>query len=126
MKFGNKAYALEEDEMVAEILASEDTMDASDWLRLYPNGPFSSRDARNPDEPNGITLAPIVTRLSKAGAKQLLVHHGDRTSFVGLIVVLPSSANARERLFKVERELSQICNQPVQKDYGQKYLYYRE
>ena len=126
MKLGNKAYALEEDKRVAAILAHEDTMDASDWLKRYPKGPFSSRDSRNPDEPRGPLLAPIVTRLTKAGAKQLLVHHGDRIFFVGLIVVLPSSAKARARIFELERELSSICNQTVQKDHGQKYLYYSE
>jgi hypothetical protein len=117
---------LAEDERVAEILAKQDTMDASDWLKRYPKGPFSSRDVRNPDEPHGPPLAPIVARLTKAGAKQLLVHHGDGIFFVGLIVVLPSSAKARDRIFELERELSSICNQAVQKDYGQKYLYYAE
>src|ERR1043166_4899448 len=126
MRFGNKAYALEEDERVAAILANEDTMDASDWLKRYPKGRFSSHDSRNPDEPYGPQLAPIVARLTKAGAKQLLVHHGDRTFFLGLIVVLPSSAKARVRIFELERELSSICNQAVQKDHGQKYLYYSE
>ena len=46
--------------------------------------------------------------------------------FLGLIVVLPSGAKARHRIFELERELSSICNQAVQKDYGQKYLYYAE
>ena len=126
IRFANKAYALDEDERVAAILARQDTMDASDWLRCYPKGPFGSRDARNPDEPYGPPLAPIVARLTKAGAKQLLVHHGGGAFFVGLIVVLPSGARARDRVFELERELSSICNQAVQKDYGQKYLYYAE
>jgi len=126
IRFGNKAYALAEDERVAAILARQDTMDASDWLKRYPKGPFSSRDARNPDAPGGFPLAPIVARLNKAGAKQLLVHHGDGIFFLGLIVVLPSGAKARDRVFELERELSSICNQAVQKDYGQKYLYYAE
>lgn len=126
MRFGNKAYALAEDERVAEILADQDTMDASDWLKRYPKGPFSSSDARNPNEPYGPPLAPVVARLTKAGAKQLLVHHGDGIFFLGLIVVLPSGAKARHRIFELERELSSICNQAVQKDYGQKYLYYAE
>jgi hypothetical protein len=126
MRFGNKAYALEEDERVAGILARQDTMAASDWLKRYPKGRFSSADARNPNEPYGPPLAPIVARLTKAGAKQLLVHHGDGMFFLGLIVVLPSGAKARDRVFALERELSSICNQAVQKDYGQKYLYYAE
>jgi hypothetical protein len=126
MKFGTKAYAVQEDEMVAGILASGETMDAADWLERYPKGPFSSRDSRNPNEPHGPPLGPIVARLTKAGAKQVLVHHGDGIFFVGLIVVLPSSSKLRERVFKLERELSEICNQRVQKEYGQKYLYYRE
>ena len=126
IRFGNKAYALEEDRRVAAILADQDTMDASDWLKRYPKGRFSSHDSRNPDEPYGPLLAPIVARLTKAGAKQLLAHHGDGIFFLGLIVVLPSAAKARHRIFELERELSSICNQAVQKDYGQKYLYYAE
>ena len=126
MKFGDRAYALQEDEIVARILASDETIGASNWLKRFPNGPFGSRDSRNPNEPHGLPLAPIVARLAKAGAKKILVHHGDRVFFVGLIVVLPSGAKARERVFKLERELSQICNQRVQKDFGQKYLYYSE
>src|SRR6478609_8779356 len=101
IRFGNKAYALDEDERVAAILARQDTMDASDWLKRYPKGPFSSRDARNPDEPHGPPLAPVVARLAKAGAKQLLVHHGDGTFFVGLIVVLPSGAKERDGIFEL-------------------------
>ena len=126
MKFGDKAYALHEDEIVSRILASDEAVDASDWLKRFPDGRFGSRDSRNPNEPHGPPLAPVVARLAKAGAKQILVHHGDRIFFVGLIVVLPSGAKARERLFELEREFSQVCNQRVQKDYGQKYLYYSE
>ena len=125
MRFANKNYAVAEDERVSAILASSEIIDASDWLKLYPKGPFSSHTL-DPDDPNRTPLAPVVTRLKKAGAERLVVHHGDRTFFLGLIVVLPSSAKARKRLFEIERELSQLCNQQVQKDYGQKFLYYSE
>ncbi len=125
MRFADKKYACAEDERVGEILQSSDVMEASDWLKRYPKGPFSSRTL-DPDNPYGTPLAPVVARLAKAGAKRLVVHHGDRSFFVGLIVVLPGGARARNRLFEIERELSQICNQQVQKEYGQKYLYYSE
>jgi hypothetical protein len=125
MRFANKNYAVAEDERVSKVLASSEVIDASDWLKLYPKGPFSSHTL-DPDDPNGTPLAPVVARLKKAGAERLVVHHGDRVFFVGLIVVLPTGAKARKRLFEIERELSQICNQQIQKDYGQKFLYYSD
>ncbi len=125
MRFGNKAYSKAEDEMAEEILRSSETMEASEWLKLYPNGQFSSHTL-DPDEPRGTRLAPIVERLMKAGAERVVVHHGDRKFFVGLLVRLPVAAKARKALFVVERELSEICNQQIQSDHGQKFLYYRE
>ena len=125
MKFADKKYATAEDERAQEILKSSDIIEVSEWLRKYPRGQFSSHSI-DPDDPHGTPLAPVVARLTKAGAKRLVVHHGDGVFFVGLVVELPKDAKTRKKIFEVEPELSQICNQRVQKDYGQKYLYYSQ
>jgi len=125
VKSADKKYAVAEDERAQKLLKSPDIIDASKWLRKYPQGKFSSHSI-DPDDPHGTPLAPVVARLTEAGAKRLVVHHGDGVFFVGLVVVLPIDAKARKKIFEIEPELSQICNQRVQKDYGQKYLYYSE
>jgi hypothetical protein len=125
VKFADKKYAVAEDERAQEILKSSDIIEASDWLRKYPEGQFSSHSI-DPNDPDGTPLAPIVARLTEAGAERLVVHHGDGIFFVGLVVVLPTDAKARKRIFEIEPELSRICNQRVQKDFGQKYLYYSQ
>ena len=125
MKFANKKYAVAEDKRAQKVLKSSEIMEASDWLRKYPQGKFSSHSL-DPDDPHGTLLAPVIDRLREAGAERLVVQHGDGVFFVGLVVVLPPDARARKRTFEIEPELSQICNQRVQKDYGQKYLYYSD
>jgi hypothetical protein len=125
MKFADKKYAAAEDGRVQEILESEETMDASKWLQKYPRGMFSSH-ALDPNDPKGTPLAPVVARLAAAGAQRLVVHHGDGRFFVGLIVVLPVDTKARNRIFAIEPELSELCIQRIQRDYGQKYLYYSQ
>jgi hypothetical protein len=125
VKFADKKYAIAEDERAHEILKSSETLEVSDWLRKYPQGQFSPHSL-DPNDPYGTPLAPVVARLTEAGAARVVVHHGVGKFFVGLVVVLPTDAKARKRIFDIEQELSQICNQRVQKDYGQKYLYYSQ
>jgi hypothetical protein len=59
-----------------------------------------------------------------AGAERLAVHHAYGKIFLGLVVVLPADAKARKKLFAIDPELSQVCLQRAQRDYGQRYLYY--
>ncbi len=125
MKFATKKYAAAEDKRAQEILNSPDIMEASEWLRKYPQGQFSSH-ALDPNDPHGTPLGPVVARLAEAGAQRLVVHHGNGKFFLGLVVVLPTDAEARKRIFEIEPELSQLCIQRVQRDYGQKYLYYSQ
>lgn len=123
MKSESKAYAAEEDKRAQKILKSSDIMEAKDWLALYPKGLFSS-NALDEDDFDGTPLAPVVDRLTKAGAARLVVHHAHRKLFLGLVVVLPDDAKARKKIFIIEQELSQVCLQREAEDCGQKYLYY--
>jgi hypothetical protein len=125
VKPADKKYAAAEDERARQILKSSDIMEASEWLRKYPRGQFSKLSL-DPDDPHGTPLAPVADRLAKAGAERLVVQHGDGIFFIGLVVVLPTDAAARKRIFELEPELSRICNQRVQTDCGQAYLYYSQ
>lgn len=123
MKFGSKKYASEEDRRAQKVLSSPDIMEAQKWLERYPKAPFSSH-ALDPRNPNGTPLAPVVACLVDAGAQRLAVHHANGKIFLGLVVVLPADKQARQRLLAIDPELSQLCVQRAQEDYGQKYLYY--
>ncbi len=122
MKFGDKKYAAAEDERAGKILASPDILEAHDWVKRYPKCLFSMH-ALDPNDPYGTPLAPVITRLSKAGVQRLVVHHYGRI-FLGVVVVLPAAAKARKNIFAIDPELSQLLLQRAQKDFGQKYLYY--
>jgi hypothetical protein len=41
-----------------------------------------------------------------------------------MVIVLPTDKAARQKLFAMDPELSQACDQTPVKDYGQKYLHY--
>jgi hypothetical protein len=103
-------------------------MEARDWLTRYPKGLFSSH-ALNENDPNGTPLASVVERLSAAGAQRIVVHYGALGKgqfFLGLVVVLPADATARQKIFALDPELSQLTEQRRAVDSGQKYLYYSQ
>jgi hypothetical protein len=103
-------------------------MEARDWVARHPKSLFSSH-ALNEGDPNGTLLAPVVTRLSNAGAQRVVIHYGAMGQgqvLTGVIVVLPSDSAAREKLFTLDSELSELSQQKHATDSGQKYLYYSE
>jgi hypothetical protein len=121
-----KQKSSEDDKRCEEILKSPNIMEARDWLKRYPKGLFSSH-ALDPDDPNGTPLAPVVARLVDAGAKPIVIHYGmlgKGQVLLGVVVGLPADPDARQKIFAMEPELSQLCQQRSTKDYGQKYLYY--
>ena len=118
--------ASEEDKKCEEYLKSAEIMEAQDWLQRYPKSLFSSHNL-NPDNPNGTPLAPIVTRLKNAGAERVVIRYGTLGKghvLIGVIVALPVDQAARQKVFAIEPELSQLCEQRSSTDHGQKYLYY--
>jgi hypothetical protein len=122
----SKELASGDDKRCEEILNSPDIMEARDWITRYPKSLFSSH-AIDPDNPNGTPLAPVITHLSDAGAQRVVIHYGAMGKgqvFLGLVVVLPSDTAARQKLFALDPELSQLTEQKRAVDYGQKYLYY--
>ena len=122
----SKEAALEDDDVCEEILKSPDIMEASDWISRYPKSLFSS-NALDEDDPNGTPLAPVVARLSDAGAQRVVIHYatlGKGKILLGVVVVLPTDPLAREKLFVIGSELCQIEGLREAKDCGQKYLYF--
>lgn len=113
----------DDDARAAEILDSSDIMEARDWVRTYPKSLFSD-DAIEEDAEGGTPLGPIVERLFAAGAQRVVVHHANKKFYLGLVVVLPTDSAARQKIFAMDRELSQLCQQREARDSGQKYLYY--
>lgn len=110
-----KEAAAQDDALAAEILKSPDIMEASDWVKRFPKSEFGKE---------GTPFPPIVQRLTGAGAQRVVVHHFKSSVFLGVVVVLPTDAAARQRVFALEPELSQLALQRTANDSGQKYLYY--
>ena len=115
--------AAADDARAAEILKSPDIMEARDWVRRYPKSLFSD-DTIVADAEGGTPLGPVVERLFTAGAQRIVVHHASGKMYLGLVVVLPADPAARQKIFALEPQLSQLCQQREAKDHGQKYLYY--
>ena len=119
----SKALAAADDKRAEEILKSPDIVEARDWVRRFPKSLFSN-DTVKEDAEGGTPLGPVVERLFAAGAQRVVVQHINNTFYAGLVVVLPTEAPAREKIFAMDPELSQLCQQRQSKDFGQKYLYY--
>jgi len=122
----SKQMASNDDKTCEEILKSPDIMEAGDWLKRYPKGLFSSH-AISEKEHNGTPLAPVVARLSAAGAQRVVIHYaasGQGHILRAVIVVLPTGPAGRQKVFAMDAELSRLCEQERAKDHGQKYLYY--
>ena len=119
----SKGVAADDDKRAEEILKSRDIIEARDWVRRYPKSLFSPH-AIDEDAAGGTPLGPVVERLFTAGAQRVVVHHANSAILLGVVVVLPTDATARTKIFAIEPELSQLCQQRQAKDYGQKYLYY--
>jgi hypothetical protein len=49
---------------------------------------------------------------------------GQAQLLTAMVVVLPTDAAVRQKIFAMEAELSQICDQTRVADRGQKYLHY--
>jgi hypothetical protein len=112
----------ETDEMVEEILKGTDKMEAADWLKRYPQSAIGENE-----EGQALLLAPIVASVKQAGAKRVVIEYaqlGQAQFLGGMIVVLPTEAPARQKLFALEPKLSELCQQTPVIDRGQKYLYY--
>jgi hypothetical protein len=117
----DKKMIEEIDKMAEEVLKSTDKMEAADWLKRYPKSQIDDENGRP------ILMASLVTRLREAGAPRIVI---DTASFgqghflAGMVVVLPTDAAARKKLFVMDTELSQLCEQTRVEDKGQKYLHY--
>ncbi len=110
------------DKMAEEALQSPDKMEAADWVKRYPKSQIAEDEEGKP-----ILLAPIVDRLREAGAQRIIIQTvkiGQGEFLEGMVVVLPSDAAARKKLFAMDPELSQLCQQTHVIDRGQKYLHY--
>jgi hypothetical protein len=119
----SQEMAAAEDKRAEGILRSSDIMEARDWVRRYPKSLFSPH-AIAEDGQGGTPLGPVVERLFSAGAQRVVVHHANRARLLGVVVVLPEDASARQKIFALEPELSQLCQQKQARDVLQKYLYY--
>src|SRR5688572_4102213 len=110
------------DKMCEDILQSSDIMEASEWLKRYPQSSIGeNEDGRE------MLLSPVVSRLREAGAKRIVIDYakiGQGEFLVALLVVLPSDEAARQKLFAMDPMLSQLCDQTPVIDRGQKYLHY--
>jgi hypothetical protein len=122
----DKERASADDTISDEILASPDIMEARDWLARYPKSMFS-QNALDPEDFNGTPLSPVVARLSDAGATRIVINYGTLGKghvLIGVVVVLPTDPSARQKVFTIGSELSQIEGTGALNDYGQKYLYF--
>jgi len=117
-----KKMTSEVDKMCEEILQTSDKMEAADWLNRYPKSAVGEDE-----EGRQILLAPLIARVRDAGAKRIVIEYaklGQGEVLVSMVVVLPSEAQTRQKLFALEPELSQLCQQTPVSDKGQKYLHY--
>lgn len=120
-EIADKKMTEEIDKIAEGVLQSADKMEVADWLKRYPKSQIDDVDGRP------ILMASLVARLSEAGAPRIVI---DTASFgqghflVGMVVVLPTDAAARQKLFAMDQELSQLCEQIRVEDKGQKYLHY--
>ncbi len=110
------------DKMAEDVLKSADKMEAAEWLKRYPKSQITEDEEGRP-----ILLASLVARLREAGAQRIVIDTatiGQGQFLVGMVVVLPTDATARQKLFAMDVELSQLCEQIRVEDKGQKYLHY--
>ena len=117
-----KKMTAEIDKMAEQVLQSADKMEAADWLKRYPKSQIGADEEGQP-----ILLAPVVARLQEAGAQRIVIETakiGQGEFLVSMVVVLPADTAARQRLFAMDAQLSQLCQQAPVKDRGQKYLHY--
>jgi hypothetical protein len=117
-----KKMTAEIDKMAEEVLQSSDKMEAADWLKRYPKSQIGEDEDGRP-----ILLAPVVARLSQAGAQRIVIQFtklGQAELLTAMVVVLPRDSAARQKIFAMETELSQLCQQMQVADRGQKYLHY--
>jgi hypothetical protein len=121
-EIASKKMTSEIDKMAEEVLQSTDKMEATDWLKRYPKSQIGENEEGRP-----ILLAPVVTRLTQAGAQRVVIQYttlGQAQLLTAMVVVLPTDAAARQKIFAMEAELSQLCDQTQVTDRGQKYLHY--
>ncbi len=117
-----KKMTTEIDKMAEEVLQSEDKVEAADWLKRYPKSEIGEDEDGRP-----VLLAPVVARLREAGAQRIVIETariGQGEFLVSMVVVLPADAAARQKLFAMDAQLSQLCQQTQVIDRGQKYLHY--
>lgn len=118
----DKKMTVEIDKMAEEVLKSADKMEAADWLKRYPKSQITEDEEGRP-----ILLASLVARLREAGATRIVIDTatiGQGHFLVGMVVVLPTDSAARQKLFAMDTELSQLFEQIRVEDKGQKYLHY--
>jgi len=118
----SKKMTSEIDKMAEEVLQSEDKMEAGDWLKRYPKSQIGEDEEGRP-----MLLAPFVARLREAGAQRIVIQTakiGQGEFLVGMVVVVPADAATRRKLFAMDAQLSQLCQQTPVIDRGQKYLHY--
>ena len=118
----NKKMTSEIDKMAEEVLQSPDKMEAADWLKRFPKSQVGEDEEGRPR-----LLAPVIARITQAGAQRVVIQFtklGKAELLTAMVVVLPTDSAARQRLFAMEAELSQLCDQTPVTDRGQKYLHY--
>ena len=118
----DKKMTSEIDKMAEEVLRSADKMEAADWLKRYPKSSVGEDEEGRPR-----LLASVIARLTQAGAERVVIefHKLGKAELLGaMVVVLPTDASARQKLFAMDADLSQMCQQTPVTDRGQKYLHY--
>jgi outer membrane murein-binding lipoprotein Lpp len=121
-EFASKKMVLDTDKMAEDVLQSANKMEAADWLKRYPKSQIGDDEEGRP-----ILLSAIVARLNQAGAQRVVVEYvklGQGELLAAMVVVLPTEPASRQKLFAMEPELSQLCDQTPVTDRGQKYLHY--
>jgi hypothetical protein len=118
----SKQMIAETDKMAEEVLQSSDILEAAEWLKKYPKSAVGEDE-----EGHQILLAPFVSRFLAAGAQRVVIQSaklGQGDVLLAMVVVLPADPQARQKVFALEPQLSQLCQQTPVTDKGQKYLHY--
>ncbi len=80
---------------------------------------------RNPKTfPDGATLESMLTSLSDAGARRMIVITNLPSYDYLIILTLPSDAALRQKVFTRDARFRQVCGLEPTKDCGQRYLAY--
>jgi hypothetical protein len=115
----HKRVLSDTDKKSDEIARSPDTKEARAWLKENPKAVFSTAGLDG-----NVLLAPTVARIYQAGAQRVYIQSTANGVLTDMVVLLPATAAARQKLFELDAELSPLREQTAVADTGQKYLHY--